>query len=346
MKQKTRVLIVDDSAFSRQTLRKLLNERDDIEVVAVAFDGTDAIVKTLKYKPDIITLDLVMPNMDGFSFLRWLSQQKPTPVIVVSSLGDDRTVFQALEMGAMDFVAKPSPRASLELQEIKEDLFKKIDSIKKASTTKLRENLRELITRAPFRETTFRRKNFDIVAIGASTGGPQAIQYILKSLPDAFDLPILITQHMPPGFTRAFAERLNNLTRFSVKEAENAEELRPSTVYICPGQRHLTVRRLRGNIIIQLLKPTKKDRYVPSVDRMFESVAEIYKNRSIGVILTGMGNDGLQGCKKIHDSGGYIIAESEDSAVVYGMPREVIEAGLADASVKLKEIPEKLLNLF
>ncbi|NOX21321.1 MAG: chemotaxis response regulator protein-glutamate methylesterase [Nitrospirae bacterium] len=343
---KTRVLIVDDSAFSRQTLRKLLSERDDVEVVAVAFDGADAIVKTLKYKPDIITLDLIMPNFDGFSFLRWLSAQKPTPVIVVSSLSDDRTVFQALEMGAMDFVAKPTTRASIKLQEIKDDLFKKIDSIKKASTVKLRKNLYDLSAQIPVKKIVFRRKNFDVLAIGASTGGPQAIQYILKSLPETFDIPVLITQHMPPGFTRAFAERINNITPFTVKEAEDGERLNPATVYICPGQKHLTVKRVGGNINIQLLKPTHDDRYVPSVDRMFESVAQIYKNRAIGVILTGMGNDGLQGCKKMHESGGYIIAESEESAVVYGMPREVIEAGLANVSVKLKDIPDKILSLF
>ncbi len=346
MKNKTKILVVDDSAFSRQTLRKMLDERKDVEVVAVAFDGLDAIVKTLKYQPDIITLDLIMPNMDGFSFLRWLSSHKPIPVIVVSALGDDKTVFNALELGAMDFIVKPTRRASEKLEKIKEDLYKKIDSIDTASTTKLQKNIKHLKVIRPVREVRKKTRKFDVLAIGSSTGGPQALQYILKSLPADLNIPVLITQHMPPGFTRAFAERLNNLVALTVKEAEDGEPLLPSHVYISPGGKHLTIKSTEGKIIIKLLSSSNNDKYTPSVDRLFKSVAEIYKNRAIGVILTGMGNDGLQGAKRLSDTGGYIIAESEESAVVYGMPREVINAGVAKEVVKLKDIPSRIINLY
>ncbi|RMG74852.1 MAG: chemotaxis response regulator protein-glutamate methylesterase [Nitrospirae bacterium] len=344
--KKTRVLVVDDSAFSRQTLRRMLDERADIEVTAVAFDGLDAIVKTLKYQPDMITLDLMMPNMDGFSFLRWLSTHRPIPVIVVSSLGDEKTLFRALEMGAMDFIVKPTNRASDKLNRIKEDLYKKIDSIKTASTLNLKRNIEHLKLARPAEKLTRRKKIFDAVLIGSSTGGPQAIQFILKNLPASFNLPILVSQHMPAGFTKTFAERLNSLVPFKVKEAEEAEPVLPGHVYISPGGRHMSLKRSGSSITIGLLPPSDDDKYTPSVDKLFESASEIYKNRAIGVILTGMGNDGLQGAKKLSDRGGYIIAESEESAVVFGMPREVIKAGLAKEIVKLEDIPSRIINLY
>ncbi len=346
MKKRKKVLVVDDSAFSRQTIRRMLDERKDIEVVAVAFDGLDAIVKTLKYQPDLITLDLVMPNMDGFGFLRWLSSHRPIPVIVVSALGDEKTVFNALELGAMDFIVKPTPRASERLEKIKKDLHKKIDSIEKLSTTKLQKNIEQLRVISPARGLRKRKTTFNVLAIGSSTGGPQAVQYILKSLPGDLDMPVLIAQHMPAGFTKAFAERLNKIVPLTVKEAEDGEDVLSSHVYISPGGKHLTVKRTGGKVVIKLQPSTDDDKYTPSVDRLFKSVAEIYKNRAIGVILTGMGNDGLQGAMKLSDTGGYIIAESEESAVVFGMPKEVINAGLAKEVVNLKDIPSRILSIY
>ena len=343
MDKKTKVLVVDDSAFSRQAIKKMLSKDPAIDVIAVAVDGIDAISKTLRYRPDIITLDIEMPHMDGFSFLRWLTKECPTPVIMVSSLSNSRTVFRTLEMGAVDFITKPTRRASPEIERIEQDLLNKIHSINLNSLKRLNRNLDNLYRRKSLK-TLDARETADsgVIAIGASTGGPQALQLILTSLPEGFPLPIVISQHMPREFTGALATRLDQLSYINVKEAVEGDTLEPSTALICPGGHHMQLKKSRNRVLVKLLKSYESDRYVPSVDIMMKSAADIFKNRTLGVILTGMGNDGKEGMKEIYGKGGFTVAESEKTAVVFGMPQEVIKAGFARRITPLNSIAAEL----
>ncbi|MCX7793284.1 MAG: chemotaxis response regulator protein-glutamate methylesterase [Thermodesulfovibrionales bacterium] len=345
-----RVLVVDDSAFSRQTIKKMLESEEGIEVVGIATDGIDAIAKTLKLKPDLITLDLEMPEMDGFAFLRYLMKERPTPVIVVSSYSDSKTVFRALETGAVDFIAKPTPRASQELNNIKNDLIQKVRSVRQMSLERLKRNL-SLLEKTHGESASIdgykgsERQSIEAIGIASSTGGPQALQLVLTKIPEDFQPPILISQHMPRGFTASLAERLNKLSRITVKEAEQGETVRESTAYICPGGRHMILKKRGNNIIINLEDSTREDRYIPSADRMFSSIAEHYGSHSMGVIMTGMGNDGKKGLLEIKSKGGYTIAESEETAVVFGMPQEAIKAGAVIRVLPLYEIPYEIIRL-
>lgn len=344
---KIRVLVVDDSAFSRQTIRKMLEEEEGIEVVGIATDGIDAISKTLKLKPDLITLDLEMPEMDGFSFLRYLMKERPTPVIVVSSYSDSKTVFKALEAGAVDFIAKPTPRASQELNNIKADLLKKVRAVREMNLERLKRNL-SLLQRSGLeriRSSSGESRRIDVIGIASSTGGPQALQLILTRLPEGFMPPILITQHMPRGFTASLAERLNRLSKIRVKEAEQGEVIQNSTAYICPGGRHMTLKRQQGGVTINLEEPDKDDRYIPSADRLFTSIAEHFRARSMGIVITGMGSDGKNGLLEIRTKGGYTIAESDETAIVFGMPKEAIKAGAVMRVLPLYEIPYEIIKI-
>ena len=346
MPEKIKVLIVDDSAYSRQTIKKMLLNDPMVDVIGVAVDGIDAMGKTVRYRPDIITLDLEMPEMDGFTFLRWLMKELPTPVIMVSSYSDTKTVFKALELGAVDFIAKPSRKASIELQNIGDDLLSKIRSINASSVKKLNRNLRFLSGEAPIEvPIPSKKRHIDIVAIGASTGGPQALQLILTMMPKNFPAPIVISQHMPRGFTGPLSERLNRLSAIRIKEAEDDEPLDPGKALICPGGHHLLLRTRENGVYTRLKKARESDRYAPSVDLMMESVAEIFKKRGLGVVLTGMGNDGKRGMLEIFRQGGYTIAESEETAVVFGMPQEVIKAGAAKKILPLNEVPSELVRI-
>ncbi len=339
---KKRVLIVDDSAFARQTLREILSGEKDIDVVGAAVNGVDAIEKVLKYKPDIILLDLEMPLMDGFGFMRWLMMEKPTPVVIVSSHSNRETVFRALQAGALDFIAKPTRKASASLRKIKDELLVKLRAIDHRALHKLQG--KEEIKTPPKGQKFKPEGRYSIVAIGASTGGPQAIELILKGLPP-LGIPIVIGQHMPAGFTRAFAERLDRLLPWKVKEAAHGEPLRVNTVYICPGGYHMSLNDTNGVVSINLKKGSKDDKYVPSIDQLMGSVGEVFKNKAIGVILTGMGSDGKKGAEKLSRAGGYIIAESEETAIVYGMPRAVVEAGFVKKTMPLFGISSELLML-
>ncbi|VAX33453.1 Chemotaxis response regulator protein-glutamate methylesterase CheB [hydrothermal vent metagenome] len=347
MPKKIKVLVVDDSAFSRQTIKNMLLKAPAVDVVGIAVDGIDAIEKTLRYRPDLITLDLEMPEMDGFSFLRWLMRERPAPVIMVSSYSDSKTVFKALELGAVDFIAKPTRRASFELQNIENDLLKKVRNIDASSLSKLSRNLQSLPAKRPFKKVpAFSGKIPDrIVAIGASTGGPQALQLILTGMPGNFPAPIVISQHMPGGFTASFAERLDRLSAIRVKEAENDEPLEPGKALICPGGYHLMLKAGSERIYTRLKNAEGNDKYVPSINLMMQSVAEIFKDMTLGVVLTGMGNDGTMGMVEIFRRGGYTITESEETAVVFGMPHEVIKAGAAGKVLPLRDVPSELIKI-
>ncbi len=340
-----KVLIIDDSAFNRQTIKGILEKVPYIEVKGLAFDGHDGMKKILELKPDVVTLDLEMPKMDGFTLLRWIMKERPMPVIVVSAFGDDPTVFKALELGAVDFVIKPTKKASSELKEIESDLLRKVLGIASLSMEKIKKNLKLLEQSRQVGKTGFfSNKKVEIIAIGASTGGPTAIQSILTRLPDKFPCAIVVSQHMPRGFTRQFAERMNKLSLLEIKETEQGDLIEPGKVIICPGGHHMVFEQTRKGIIALIKKSSPEDRYVPSIDLMMKSIAEKFGSKTMGILLTGMGNDGKEGMLDIKDRGGFTIAESEESSIVFGMPREIILAGGADTILPLEKIPAEIMK--
>jgi two-component system chemotaxis response regulator CheB len=342
----TKVLIVDDSAYTRQLIKKIVEQDPTLMVAGIASDGIDAMAKTLRLKPDIITLDFEMPEMDGFSFLRWLMRERPTPVIMVSSHHDSKTVFKALELGAVDFIAKPTKRASFELQNIEKDLLGKIKGIKEIRLDILSKNL-ELLDKGGMIEAAgeAEQQSMQLVAVGSSTGGPAALQIVLTRLPADFPAALIVSQHMPRGFTGPLSERLNKLAQIRIKEAEENDPIEPGTVLICPGGYHLGIRR-RGSRTTAVLKEGRiTDRYVPSVDYMMKAAADAFGANATGVLLTGMGNDGAQGMVEIKGKGGYTIAESEESAVVFGMPAEAIKAGAAESILPISDIPAEIIRV-
>jgi two-component system chemotaxis response regulator CheB len=343
--RRIRVLVVDDSAFSRQTIKGMLESDPDIEVVGIAINGVDAMAKTLKLKPDLITLDFEMPEMDGFSFLRWVMKEIPTPVIMVSSFSDSNTVFKALEMGAVDFIAKPVKRSSPELRMIEKDLLAKVKALRNFNMEKLSKSLELLNIDEDVAAIETQAHDVDVVAVGSSTGGPAALQIIITRLPHDFPAAVLVSQHMPKGFTGPLAERLNRLSEVHVKEAVDGDVVEHGKVFICPGGSHMTIREKGQRRYIHLKQGSPEDRYVPSVDIMMSSVAEHYGGNTVGVILTGMGNDGKKGILEIKAKGGYTIVESEETAVIFGMPAEVISTGAVDKILALPDMPEELVKI-
>jgi two-component system chemotaxis response regulator CheB len=341
---KTKVLIVDDSAYTRQIIKDMLEKDDGLEVVGIASNGKDAMAKTLRLKPDIITLDFEMPEMDGFGFLRWLMVNKPTPVIMVSSYNDSKTVFRTLELGAVDFIAKPTRRASIELKSIEKDLMQKVRGIKNIRMDILSRNLQLLGSEPPV-SSRLEEKPVRAVAVGASTGGPAALQIVLTRLEADFQAAILVSQHMPRGFTGPLSERLNRLSSLKIREAKEGDPVEAGTALICPGGYHLGIEARGQKKFVRLKEGKLSDKYVPSVDYMMKSVADNFGADSMGILLTGMGNDGRKGMLEIKTKGGYTIAESAQSAVVFGMPAEAIKAGAARAVMPLADIPAEIVRL-
>lgn len=347
-----RVLVIDDSAFNRRTIIKLLEEIPGVQVAGYAVNGEEGLRKALDLRPDLITMDLEMPGMDGFTLLRIIMSACPTPVIVVSSHSEDERVFKALELGAVDFVAKPRRAMSEQLLEIREDLQQKVGSLLNLNLQGLKNRSRTAVQaeNLPVRKaarSSARRggQKFEILAIGSSTGGPPALQKLLSQLPGELPFAVLISQHMPAGFTRTFAERLNRMLPFEVKEACDGFPVRSNQVLVAPGGMNMITVLERDQVVIRLQTPAKEEKYLPSVNAMLSSVAQIYGARVIAVILTGMGNDGSLGVRKIKAAGGMVLAESEDSSVVFGMPREAIATGVVDTVVSLDGMASKILEI-
>jgi two-component system chemotaxis response regulator CheB len=342
-----RVVVVDDSAFSRRTITKMLEGIKGIEVVGFATNGEEGIQKVIALKPDLITLDLEMPKMDGFTLLRILTTRFSVPVIVISALSGADKVFKALELGALDFVAKPSSSASTDLLLIRDDLQQKVLQIVNHKPNDIRrfskKTKEESRIATPLRLEAVSDSAIEIVAIGSSTGGPPALQSIFSSFEHKFPFAIVVSQHMPAGFTRAFADRLNRSSSFDVKEAADGDLVCPGSILIAPGGMNMVFEVCGGQVTARIVTPTATDRYVPSVDVMLESCAGIYRKRMIAVILTGMGNDGSKGVRAVHEQGGYIIAESDETAVVYGMPREAVATGIVDRVVPLHRVSREIL---
>ena len=340
------VLIIDDSAFTRQAINRILGKAPNIKVIGTAIDGYDGMTKLAKLTPDIVTLDLEMPRMDGFSLLRWIMENKPLPVIMISSYGDAATVFKALELGAVDFVVKPTPKLSGELKELEDSLLSKVLNVKSFDLEKHKKTIARLGDTKPAVSSNLFKysKDIELVAIGASTGGPTAIQTILTQLPKNFPIGVIISQHMPRGFTNQFAERLNSIAQIRVREAEHGELIEEGKVLICPGGHHMILERLKDKVKVNIKNHSDSDKYIPSVDVMMKSAAETYERKVMGIVLTGMGNDGRDGMLEIKNKGGYTVAESEESSVVFSMPQAVISAGAADKVLPLEEIPNEIIK--
>lgn len=351
--KRIRVLVVDDSAFNRRTITKILEGLPEVEVVGYAVDGEEGIRRILDLKPDLVTLDLEMPRMDGFTLLRIIMSTRPTPVIVVSSRGGDESVFKALELGAVDFILKPTAVVSDELIKIREDLHEKVRGVfnlnlssAKRRGTLFRNKTAEEVSGAKKTIAAPRRRGVEpvsVVAIGASTGGPPALQSIFSVLPATIPFSLVISQHMPPGFTRTFADRLNRISAVQVVEASDGDVVRPGTALVAPGGKNMVFLKSEGAVTVRIVDPDPTENYLPSVDRMFQSGAEVFGSKIMGVILTGMGSDGSMGVRAIKKAGGQVLSESEDSAVIFGMPRAAIATGIVDAVVSLEKMADEIL---
>ena len=344
--KKIRVVVVDDSAYNRRAITRMLEELPGVEVVGYATNGEEGIRRVIDLTPDLVTLDLEMPRMDGFTMLRILMASTPVPVIVISSTSGDEKVFKALELGAVDFIAKPTSIISDELLKIQQDLHDKVQGVFKLNMARVRQSYQpappaaELTLPAPRGEGA---GSIDIVAIGSSTGGPPALQRIFAAFSEAPPFAMVVSQHMPSGFTNAFAERLNRSTGFEVKEARDGDQVLPGRALIAPGGKNLLFGRLGDKVVARVVAPGPKDRYVPSVDEMFCSCADIYQSRMLAVVLTGMGNDGARGVREAKRLGAQVVAESEESAVVFGMPREAIATGVVDRVVPIDAMVREIV---
>ena len=341
-RDKIKVLIVDDSAVVRQTLAEILGSDPDIEIMATASDPFVAAQRLKEGVPDVITLDVEMPRMDGLDFLERLMRLRPMPVLMVSSLtqSGSEITLRALELGALDFVAKPSLGIRNGMMEYADEIAEKL----RAAARSRPRQARHKNTPPPVALKAPLVSSEKLIIIGASTGGTEAIRSVLEPLP-ANAPAILITQHMPGGFTRSFAERLDRLCRITVKEATDGERILPGHAYIAPGDQHLKLARSGANYVARLDSGPPVNRHRPSVDVLFHSAAQHAGKNSIGVILTGMGKDGAAGLLEMRQAGAPTIAQNEQTCVVFGMPREAIAVGGAVEVVALDDIPTRMMAL-
>jgi two-component system chemotaxis response regulator CheB len=347
-KKRQRVLIVDDSSFMRMAIRSILSRDPEIEIVGTAVNGADGVAKALALKPDIITMDVEMPVLDGISALKEIMRSNPTRVIMVSTLTKEgaTATFDALESGAVDYVSKSTCDSGVEHNQFREELLLKIRAAAATSFARKFAPVASPARSQPAganRSRTFSVKT-EFVGIGASTGGPVALQEVLSRIPATFNQGIMVVIHMPKAFTAPFAERLNSKCALPVKEAADGDLLLPGHVLVAPGGRHLTLQRKGGGIVIQTttVENYPKYVYVPSIDLMMSSLADACKGPMVGVILTGMGNDGLNGMRRIKEKGGLTLVQDKASSTIYGMPKACVEAGIADEVLPLDQIGAEL----
>lgn len=358
-----RIVVVDDSAFIRKALSMMLESDPAIKVVGTANNGEDGLETIRRLKPDLVTMDIEMPRMDGLTALRHIMESDPVPVMMVSSITTDgaEATLEALELGAVDFIPKQLSYVSLDIVKIKEDLLAKIKNIvsrKHVLMARLRQRARfaritadarpkpapdYTHTTPPLRK---RHHKIDLVAIGSSTGGPPALNSVISQLPTNLPVGIVIAQHMPPMFTRTLAERLNSSSRLTVKEAEDGDPVEPGHVYVSPGGKHLLVKKYGGRVRAVVSAEPSDTLYKPCVDVMFNSVAQTCGQTTLAVVLTGMGANGVKGARNIKSRGGLLIAQNEATCVVYGMPRAVVEARLADHVLPIDNIAAEIASYF
>ena len=340
-----RVLVVDDSAFVRQALSRMLGASPDIEVVGTAVDGKDGWEKAVDLRPDVITLDIKMPRMDGLEALRRIMADCPTAVLLLSSQTKEgaEVTLRGLELGATDFVDKSSVQGHMNLLSLAEELKAKVRALASVPRARLQPAL--LVREAPpaFLPATHAARA-EVVVIGTSTGGPPALQAIIPRLPEALPCGIIVVQHMPAGFTRSLAERLDARSLLAVREAAEGDLVTAGTVLVAPAGRHLKTRRRGHEVRVWLDDEPKSALHRPSVDVAMISVAKVYGARAMGIVLTGMGSDGVEGLRAIREAGGLTIAESEESCVIYGMPKAAVEAGVVDRAVPLGRVADEILS--
>jgi two-component system chemotaxis response regulator CheB len=344
--QKLRVLVVDDSAFNRRSIVEILSTSPDIEIVGRAADGEDALRQVGSLRPDVITLDLEMPKMDGFTFLRILMSKAPIPVIVISSYSQKENVFKALELGALDFVPKPDRYIDPDLKGVREELLRKVTLARSVRAPVAGRRPPEIplpgVSSAKVASGSPPQK---LIVVAASTGGPSALLELVGRLPPNYPHALLIAQHMPESFTRTFAERLDRRSNLRVTEAVDLDQVEAGQAFVCPGRQCMEVENGPRGFRVRLRPPEPEDRYVPSADAVLASAAKVAGSRTVGVILTGMGDDGARGAKAVVDAGGSVVVESELTAVVYGMPGAVVRSKLASRSLPLPELANWLAQL-
>jgi len=342
------VVVVDDSAFMRKAISTMLQKDPGIRVVATARDGEEGLRVIRKHNPDVVTLDIEMPKMDGLTALRHIMMEMPRPVLMVSSLTTEgaEATLKAMDLGAIDFIPKQLSKVSLDIVKIENDLISKVKTVarrKMRPVPRLRTAAAQRRPLAPVKTPRGRAKR-DVVVIGVSTGGPPAVQKILSSLPKDFPAGIVIAQHMPKAFTGPFAKRLNGVSQLKVKEAETGDRLLPGHAFVAPGGSHLIVDQKVSRIDLVVTPEPKEALYKPSANVLVSSVAKNLGRRALGVILTGMGNDGRDGIRELKSKGGRAIAQSDSSCVVYGMPKAIVDDGLADEIVDIDDMANAIIN--
>lgn len=345
---KIRLLIVDDSALMRKIIKQMAESDPDIEVIGSARDGLEGTEMAAALTPDVITMDVEMPRMTGLEALSIIMHKTPTPVIMLSSLTAEgaKSTFDALEAGAVDYIAKNLATSSFDLMKVQHELVSKIKAVARRRVRAIDPGVLKRPEPIVAGRKSFATQKIAFVAIGASTGGPRAVQEVISKLPGDMTTGLLIAIHMPKAFTGAFAERLNELSALSVKEAATGDKVLPGHVLLTPGGRQTRIRK-RGlmDFCVEVSDEPKDSLYKPCVDIAMKSVAECYPGRSLGVILTGMGHDGLEGMRMIKEKGGKTLAQNEQTCTVYGMPKAVVDAGIADKTAPLDMIAAEILNM-
>jgi len=362
-----KVVVVDDSAFMRKAISTMLAKDPEIDVVATARDGEEGLELIRKHNPDVVTLDIEMPRMDGLTCLRHIMMEMPRPVLMVSSLTNEgaEATLKALDLGAVDFIPKQLSKVSLDIVKIEESLISKVKIV--ASRRMMHSRPRTgILARTPVPSTTATAASSaaaartarpsgpatlpsgsakrDVVVIGVSTGGPPAVQKVLSALPANFPASIVIAQHMPAAFTGPFAKRLDGLCQISVKEAEVGDRLKPGCAFIAPGGKHLMLKQMVSRVDLEITTEPASALYKPSANVLIGSAADAVGRRALGVILTGMGNDGMEGIRALKSKGGRALAQSDATCVVYGMPKAIVDAGLSDEIVDIDDMAQAIMN--
>jgi two-component system, chemotaxis family, protein-glutamate methylesterase/glutaminase len=332
-----KVIVTDDSAFMRKILSDIINSDPELEVVATAKDGQDLLDKIPEFNPDVITLDISMPNVDGVTALRRIMKEHPLPVIMVSALSDEEYTFTCLEIGAVDFIPKTSGIISIDMSKKKDIILQKIKTAAKAKIHPDSEQIWATVKKCSYKQDY-------LIVIGASTGGPRIIESILTSLPEDFSVPVIIVQHMPQEFTSVFAKRLDSSCSFNVKEAEEGDIIRGGTVLVAPGNLNLTFEKQNGSIVCRFGSP-KENNLSPCIDVTMKSAAELLRDHVLGIVLSGMGNDGTQGLVEIKKYNGYTFVQDEASCAVAAMPKSAIDAGVVDKIIPVSSMVKEIMQI-
>ena len=346
---KTKVVIIEDSALMRKMLTKIINSDRDLIVAGVARDGRDGLEMVKKIEPDVVTIDINMPEMDGLTCLQYIMIESARPCIIISAYSGKESVetFEALELGAVGFVEKPSGEISRDLEKCRADIIRQIKEAAQANMGVITRQVPTPVVKKVFKKKVFVKKPEKLVMIGVSTGGPRTLMQILPALGSDLNAPVVIIQHMPGKFINTFARRLNEYSQLEVREAQNFDRLKNGIVYVAQGDKNMFFQEDNGEAFVFYNSPEKGDFYIPSIEKAFDSAIDIFGKQTIGVILTGMGSDGLHAMKRLHAMGGFTIAESDETAVIFGMPKEVIGHGAAKKtgpSYEIADIITKAVN--